>query len=198
MNLLAHAFLSFSHPEILVGNMISDYVKGKKKFAYTPGIQKGITLHRAIDAYTDTHPATAKAKVYFRNHYRLYAGAFVDIVYDHFLANDNMQFSDAEAHAAFCSHTYKQLLQYRGAMPGPFSNILPYMHAQNWLYHYRYKEGIQRSFEGLVRRAAYLQSSDAAFNSFNEHYEALQACYNEFFPSLKSFTIHTLHKLINT
>ena len=31
MNYLAHAYLSFNDPEILVGNMISDFVKGKKK-----------------------------------------------------------------------------------------------------------------------------------------------------------------------
>lgn len=30
MNYLAHAYLSFDEPEILVGNMISDFVKGKK------------------------------------------------------------------------------------------------------------------------------------------------------------------------
>jgi acyl carrier protein phosphodiesterase len=40
MNYLAHAYLSFNQPEILVGNMISDFVKGKKKFDFAPGIQK--------------------------------------------------------------------------------------------------------------------------------------------------------------
>lgn len=36
MNYLAHAYLSFNDPEILVGNLISDFVKGKKKFDYPP------------------------------------------------------------------------------------------------------------------------------------------------------------------
>ena len=48
MNLLAHAYLSFNNPPVLVGNMISDYVKGKKKFLYDPAIQKGIELHRVV------------------------------------------------------------------------------------------------------------------------------------------------------
>lgn len=42
--------------------MISDYVKGKKKFDYPPDIQKGIMLHRAIDTFTDFHEATKEAK----------------------------------------------------------------------------------------------------------------------------------------
>ena len=66
MNYLAHAYLSFNHPEIVVGNMISDFVKGKKKFDYSEGIQKGITFHRAIDEFTDSHPTTKKAKEFLR------------------------------------------------------------------------------------------------------------------------------------
>jgi acyl carrier protein phosphodiesterase len=195
MNLLAHAWLSFGRAEILVGNMISDYVKGKSKYSYPPEVQKGIALHRAIDAYTDKHEATTAAKQYFKNAYHLYAGAFVDIIYDHYLANDTEQFATSEAHEIFCQKTYIQLSQYATVMPEKFSSMLPYMQAQNWLYHYRYKAGIQKSFEGLVRRAAYLQDSEKAFGIFNEHYAALQDCYNHFFPSLKSFTIHTLQEL---
>src|SRR4029077_7560850 len=76
MNYLAHAYLSFNQSEILVGNMISDFVKGKRKFDYPSGIQKGIDLHRAIDQFTDQHSATKEAKEFFRPDYRLYAGAF--------------------------------------------------------------------------------------------------------------------------
>ena len=88
MNYLAHAYLSFDDPEVLAGNMISDFVKGKKKFDYPFRIQQGIMLHRLIDDFTDNHPATKEAKEFFRPDYRLYSGAFVDVVYDHFLAID--------------------------------------------------------------------------------------------------------------
>ena len=86
MNYLAHAYLSFNEPAILVGNMISDFIKGKKQFDYPGPIQKGIRLHRDIDNFTDTHPVTQQLKSYFRPAYRLYSGAFSDVVYDHFLA----------------------------------------------------------------------------------------------------------------
>ena len=66
MNYLAHAYLSFNNPEILTGNMISDFIKGNKKLNYISGIQKGIMLHRAIDEFTDNHPATKLAKEFFR------------------------------------------------------------------------------------------------------------------------------------
>jgi acyl carrier protein phosphodiesterase len=56
VNYLAHAYLSFDDPEVLTGNMISDFVKGKKKYGYPPRILAGIDLHRAIDEFTDDHP----------------------------------------------------------------------------------------------------------------------------------------------
>jgi acyl carrier protein phosphodiesterase len=92
MNYLAHARLSFDQPDILVGNMISDFVKGKKRFDYSEPVQKGITLHRAIDTFTDEHEATKEAKKFFKPVVGLYAGAFMDIVYDHFLATDENEF----------------------------------------------------------------------------------------------------------
>ena len=91
MNYLAHAYLSFNKPDILAGNMISDYIKGKKQFDYPLPVQKGIKLHRAIDNFTDTHAATQELKSFFRPQYRLYSGAFADVVYDHFLANDTYE-----------------------------------------------------------------------------------------------------------
>ena len=94
MNFLAHARLSFSDPEVLVGNMISDFVKGRRQYDYPAGIQKGIRLHRAIDQFTDTHPVNQEAKLLFRPAYRLYAGAMVDVVYDHFLATDEEEFDE--------------------------------------------------------------------------------------------------------
>ena len=42
MNYLAHACLSFGKPDILLGNMINDFIKGKKQFDYPAAIQKGI------------------------------------------------------------------------------------------------------------------------------------------------------------
>ena len=56
------------------------------------------------------------------------------------------------------------------------------MKSQNWLYNYQFKEGIGKSFEGLVYRAAYLNESVIAFEIFNEYYHELEKCYLDFFP----------------
>ena len=197
MNYLAHAYLSFNQPDILAGNMISDFVKGKKKFDFSAEVQKGITLHRAIDEFTDFHAVTQIAKSYFKKDYRLYSGAFVDVLFDHFLANDKNQFADENELDSFCKKTYIILQNEQVGMPEKFLQMLPYMQQQNWLYHYRTMDGMQKSFAGLARRAVYLNESEIAFKIFEDKYDELSECYQLFFPELKNFAFQQFNQLNN-
>jgi len=195
MNYLAHAYLSFEDADVLAGNMMSDYVKGKTQYNYRPTVQIGIRLHRAIDEYTDQHPATRNIAALFKPHYRLYAGAFADIVYDYFLANDAGIFETAEVLESFAQRTYAALHSPTQEYPPKFASMLPYMVSQNWLYHYRYEDGIQKSLAGMVRRAAYISDSNTAFAIFKEYKNYIQEQYEAFFPNVKKFAIHTLQQL---
>ena len=198
MNYLAHAYLSFNQPDILVGNMISDYIKGKKQFDYPVPIQKGIKLHRAIDHFTDTHEATQQLKSFFRPQYRLYSGAFADVVYDHFLANDLNEFKNENELKQFAGSTYQMLETRFDLFPPAFQKMFPYMKEYDWLYNYRYVWFIEKSFGGLVRRAAYLTESKIAFEIFNEQYTGMQICYDAFFPALKKFAANHLGELLKS
>ena len=191
LNYLAHAYLSFNQPAILAGNLFSDFVKGKQVNQYPEEVRKGILLHRAIDSFTDEHAATREAKNIFKPHYRLYSSAFIDVSYDHFLANDSKQFTD-ESLSEFSQQAYISLDKYVDISPEPFKQLFPYMKRHNWLYNYRTRVGIERSFEGVVHRAAYLSDSQTAFKLFEENYNKLQQYYIEFFPSLHQFAFDTL------
>ena len=192
VNYLAHAYLSFGIPDVVVGNLISDFVKGKKQLDYPDSIRKGITLHRAIDTFTDTHPVTRHAKAYFRPVYGHYSGALIDVAYDHFLANDPGAFPAETALTAFARQTYRQLATRESLFPERFARMFPYMRDQDWLYHYRYKEGIFNSFAGLARRAAYMPPPRQACELFETHFTDLEACYREFFPLLRDFAVRTM------
>jgi acyl carrier protein phosphodiesterase len=196
MNLLAHAYLSFNNEALLVGNMISDYVKGKKQYDYPLPIQAGIQLHRAIDEFTDTHEATLEIKKLFKPIYRLYAGAFIDVVYDYFLANDANEFETKEHLQIFTQNTYNLLQKNEVHFPEKFAKMYPYMQSQNWLYHYRTNEGMQKSFGGLARRAKYITETDTAFEIFLNNKEMIRSSYQVFFPQLKLFTANKMEQLL--
>lgn len=197
MNLLAHSYLSFGNPQVLVGNMASDFIKGSKKYDYPPAVLIGINLHRAIDNFTDEHPITREAKQFFRPAVGLYAGAFVDVVYDHFLALDTTEFPAPDSLHQQAQFTYTTLEQYQYILPLPLRGMLPYMKSQNWLENYRTLSGIENSFNSVARRAHYLQSAGPVFSLFEEHYTQLQKCYNSFFPSVKNYAAGYLHLLLN-
>jgi acyl carrier protein phosphodiesterase len=176
--------------------MISDFVKGKKKFDYPAGIQKGIMLHRSIDTFTDTHEATKEAKEIFRPVYRLYSGAFVDVLYDHFLATDHTEFNEVSLFG-FSQQVYNDLGKQSQWMPEHFVRMFSSMQQHNWLFNYRTRYGIQKSLGGVVRRSVHLTESDIAFQLFEQHYQLLQDCYRHFWAALKPFALQQFELLQN-
>jgi acyl carrier protein phosphodiesterase len=194
MNYLAHAYLSFNQPAVLAGNLISDFVKGKQQFLYSDEVRKGIVLHRAIDAFTDDHAASREARNIFKPYYRLYSAAFIDVTYDHFLANDLQQFTD-DSLSRFSQDVYTSMDKYLDVFPERFRLMYPYMKQQNWLYNYRHRQGMERSFAGVVRRSAYLTDSETAFKLFEDNYDALQVYYADFFPALYQYALKMLQTL---
>ena len=197
MNYLAHAYLSFNLPEILIGNMISDFVKGKNQYCYSPSIQKGIQLHRAIDQFTDTHAYIKGMKKLFIPFYGLYAGVFTDVVCDYFLANDKKEFASAENLHSFTLHTYQQIENEPEILPQSFQTVFSNMKHYNWLYNYQFEWAIQKSFLGIAARAKYLTEVSTAFEIFKDNIEVMRPYYNDFFPLLKDHAAETLKRLVS-
>ncbi|MEO5942508.1 MAG: ACP phosphodiesterase [Ferruginibacter sp.] len=197
MNYLAHAYLSFNNPDVLLGNMISDFIKGKKQYDYPKQIQAGIQLHRAIDTFTDAHFATKSIKKYFSSSYGLYGGAFADVVYDYFLANDKSIFPDENTLKKFTQTSYDLLENNEKWFGEKFGMMFPYMKAQDWLYNYQFESGIQKSFEGVRRRALYIKETEKAFSIFVEHKIEMEQWAIIFIPLVKKFAADTLAQLLN-
>jgi acyl carrier protein phosphodiesterase len=192
MNLLAHAYLSFGDEQVLVGNMISDYVKGKQQFNFPETVQRGIRLHRKIDAFTDEHESTKTLKKLFAQEYRLYAGAIVDVVYDYFLANDTQHFAHSQALHDFTAQTYEQLAKHTQHFPEKFASMFPYMQQQNWLYNYKENWGMQKAFAGLAKRAKYMGSAEGAYQTFLNNQAYIKPYYHAFFKDAYGMVVSEL------
>lgn len=189
MNYLAHAFLNPQEEDILFGNLIADFVKGKNKATYTSSVQQGIALHRSIDAFTDRHPVVQEGILLFRPHYRWSGPVFLDILFDFYLANDPIHFSE-ESLLQFTKKIYR-VLQHRSTwMNDAMQQFFGYMQEYNWLYHYRHKEGIERSIRGMCKRFPVLGDPDAALELFAENEDYFESCYQRFFPDLQNHVKH--------
>ena len=185
MNFLAHSYLSFSE-EQLVGNMIADFVKNRDVARLPESIQKGIKLHRAIDTFTDAHPLIHEAKAPFRPLVRLYSGAFVDVAFDYFLANDTTENSQREWQE-HSREVYAVLRRYEEFLPEVFKKVLDKMQQDDWLYNYRNEWGIEYSFRNVVNKAQFLDKTTNVFPAFLANKDFLLEKYEIFFPEIKSF-----------
>lgn len=185
MNFLAHSFLSFSE-EQLVGNMIADFVKNREVKHFSEEIQKGIRLHREIDTFTDAHPVVHQAKRFFSPMVRLYAGAFVDVSFDYFLAND-VGVKTEQDWIAHSQRVYAVLEKHQEILPDRFKIVLERMKKDNWLYNYRHDWGIEFSFRNVVNKAQYLDKEINVFPLFLEHKDKLEEHYQKFFPQIRAF-----------
>lgn len=183
MNYLAHAFLSLNDAEIMVGNLMGDFIKGKQYLQYEGKIRQGMLLHRRIDFYTDTHPVVLEATALLKPELRLRSAIFLDILFDHFLANDARYF-DHDSLKQFTGDVYAHLDHYREHFNEPMRNLFAHMATHNWLYHYRMLEGLERSIRGICRRYPILGSGDVAMGAVLQHYDALNTLYRQFFPEL--------------
>lgn len=182
MNYLAHSFLSFSDGQI-VGQFLEDFIRNKDRFSFPKNIQDGITMHRAIDTYTDSHPAIHEAKKVFAPLVRLYAGAFVDVSMDYFVAND-LNLNSLAQWKAHSLHVYKVLHENEQWLPENFKIMFRKMEQDDWLYNYREDQNIKYSMRNVLHKAKYLDKDLPVFELFLQNKDILQQCYDDFFPDL--------------
>ncbi|MFN3315789.1 MAG: ACP phosphodiesterase [Raineya sp.] len=182
---MAHIYLSGENKEICVGNFIADAVKGNQIEQYTFLVQKGIRLHRAIDAFTDQHPAVLQSTERLRESQQKYAPVAVDIFYDHFLAKNWHHYHHQDLHT-FTQKFYKTI-QTESNLPAKIRHLLPYMVRQNWLYNYQKISAIKQVFEGMSKRTSFPSNLLEAPQVLEEYYEDFQQDFEAFFPEIVLF-----------
>ena len=186
MNFLAHLYLSGSNVDIRLGNFIGDYVKGKNLERFPEGIHKGITLHRAIDSFTDKHQATHSCKELLRPGYGRYSGVVVDVLFDHVLANEWSRYSQTNL-KLYTRSFYYQMVQHYSLLPDRVKKFLPFMIQSNRLYSYRTQDGVKRAIEIMSSVTSLPENSAYAIETLSNNYEQFSSNFNSFFPEIIEF-----------
>jgi len=91
MNFLAHCLipdlaLEQTHPDIIAGGFVADFLKGPVPEGLPAELALGIRLHRRIDAYSNQQPVIRRSCERFPPELRRFAPIFVDVIADHLLA----------------------------------------------------------------------------------------------------------------
>lgn len=187
MNFLAHLYLSGRNEDITIGNFIADHVKGEGILKFTPAIQKGIRLHRAIDTFTDSHPIYLKSKSRLSVNYKKYAGVVADMFYDHFLSSDWSTYSE-ESMDLFIERIQKILFKNYPILPDKSQRFIAYMNKFNWLKGYGTFEGLGKALTGMALRTPFNSGMENAVIDLKKDYDLYKSEFSGFFPEIIIYT----------
>lgn len=186
MNYLAHIFLSGTDSQLQVGNFIADAVKGSSYKDYPPKICKGILLHRAIDSFTDSHPAVREAVHSLRPFFGRYSGILLDIYFDYLLASRFNEFSGASL-SRFSRQFYFTMIRYRRYLPERIRRFMWHFIGTGRLGKYASIDGIRQSLGIMVKYGRIKISADEAADYLSEHEQSLWAVFQPYFTELMAF-----------
>jgi acyl carrier protein phosphodiesterase len=186
MNFLAHLHLSESNEEIMIGNFIADFVKGKNYENFPEGIRQGIIIHRHIDYFTDTHPIVLESKQRLYPKYHKYAAVIVDVFYDHFLAIRWEDYSEISL-MDFASNFYYTVKNYVEILPEKVQDFLPHMMKDDWLVNYRNLNGIERALTGMARRTTFESGMENALLELRQNYHLFKNEFQQYYPELLKY-----------
>ena len=187
MNYLAHLYLSDNNESFLIGNYVADHVRGKDYFDFSPNIQKGILLHRAIDEFTDQHEITRQSKERLHHRYRHYKGVIIDIFYDYFLAKHWEHYSEIPLRV-FTKSIYKFLSKHKNMLPQRSIRFLEYMIAYDILFNYQYFEGIDKVLQGMNQRTKGKSKMNLAIDDLISLEKEFEGDFFQFFIELNQFS----------
>jgi acyl carrier protein phosphodiesterase len=188
MNYLAHIYLAGDNKLLMMGNFIGDTVKGRKYETLQPIIRKGVLMHRAIDDFTDRHPVNTRIRKLLHPEFGKYAGVYLDMFYDHFLAAGWHNFSSDVSLTTFCVKFHFDALICHRYLPFRVKTLLYSFIIGNRLKSYARLNGLEYALEYMHKHSGLPRTGKEAIKYLVNNYDALQDAFYEFFPLLVNYT----------
>ncbi|MEO0408769.1 MAG: ACP phosphodiesterase [Cyanobacteria bacterium P01_A01_bin.135] len=191
MNLLAHLLLSPPTPASWVGNLMGDFVKGTPQPELGKVLIAGVKRHRAIDAFTDTHPVVRESKRLFSPQRRRFAGIILDVGYDYFLCRHWQTYSEIPVEQ-FIPMVYSGLADHlqqpeAQVVPPACRYLVQRMIADDWLRSYQTLAGVGATLDRLSRRLKRHNTLQGAEAEVEANEKLLDEGFQRFFPDLVAY-----------
>jgi acyl carrier protein phosphodiesterase len=183
MNFLFHLYLSGDDPDLLVGNLMGDFVKGRLSGRFPPGIEQGVALHRRIDSGANRSPAFVRSRGRLDPSIGLYRGVLVDLFYDHFLIVA-WQAYHPEPLEQFLDRAYRLARDREAFLPERLRQILGTIFT-DLIPSYREATGIVRALERMSGRIARPNPLAWGGRELELHYAGLRDDFEQFLPAIR-------------
>lgn len=183
MNFLAHFRLSCNRETLIVGNFLADFLRKAEQRALPADYQEGLSLHYAIDHFTDHHPVIRSTVRLLHPRHSKYASVILDVLLDYFLAKHWLAYHEQPL-PEFRQAMYRVLEHHLPIMPQRLQRQVPRMIEQDWLREYTDTAGLSRTFARMQHRVSKPAFFQGISTSLTEHYAELDRTFTTFFPDI--------------
>ena len=194
MNFLAHFHLAWPDAGLVAGGLEGDFHKGPLCGALPRHLERGIRLHRAIDAYTDQHPLVRQLRRELPPGLRRYSGILIDLCFDHYLTRHWQRYSDMPLRD-FSDAVYATLARHEQVLSDNARRMLQRLVEHDILALYADWATIPAAAASIGRR---LRRSNPFLN-VDRDLEAVRATLEQtflaFYPELQAFSAERVHEL---
>lgn len=186
MNHLAHIHLSRNFPELLIGNLIADFLNYRELKNSIGDVFIGVKLHMLIDQYTDSHPLVLNYKRLLYPYYGKYSAVLADLLMDHQLAHFWYLYNDINFDEA-CTLFYTEIRSKLSLVPFPIAFKLKKMIDDEWLHSFQHESGFLYSLHLLGKRAKFADDFSGLISIYKENKVQFDLIFNEFYPELDAY-----------
>lgn len=187
MNFLAHFHLAAPDRDLVAGALEGDYHKGPIDPGLSGGLQRGIRLHRSIDAYTDAHPVLTGVRRDFHPRLRRYAGILMDLSFDHFLSSHWSRFAEQPL-SEFNGAIYRGLQSRRGELSAPARRMVDRLVHYDLLGRYTQWQTVSESAARIGSRFRRGNPFIGIEDELLRMRPRMETAFLTFYPALQDFT----------
>lgn len=187
MNYLVHLYLAGEDPELQLGGLMGDFVKGPIPDSYPERISLGLHLHRRIDSLSQYSAHTRKSRQKLDQRYGHGRGIIVDIFYDHFLAANWEAFHHSPL-SRYTRQTYALLQENFTDLPPGLQRIVPRMIEYDWLYSYQHPEVVGKALHRIAQRLSRPLPLEEATAELDQHKTSFRQDFEAFISEAKVFS----------
>lgn len=154
-------------------------------------------MHRAIDFFTDNHPAVKQEVRILRERFGRYAPILLDIYFDYLLASRFEEFSPMPL-KRFARRFYFNLLRSRRYLPLRIKQFMWHFIATDRLGRYATTTGIEESLRIMIQYKHIDLSPEEAIRYLTQHEQELWSLFLSFFLELQDFCQKRIRSGIQT
>ena len=160
----------------------------------TERLRAGIQMHRAIDAFSDRHPAVHRSKRIVAQEYGRLSAVIVDVFYDHVLARRWTE-HHPQPLSVYAQDVYRTLGGNLHRLPAGVHPLVRSMTRGDWLGGYASARGIERALQGMAQRRPVAATIGTAGRMLADHFDRFSDDFDEFLPDLRTRCAEFLESL---